>query len=76
MNMLNKADTRVKLVDPKLQRSGWIEEMIEREKAITRGMIINDSGSACSQQASAKIIEEELEKLVPSILDKAFKGEL
>jgi len=44
MSMLNEADTRAKLIDPKLQRSGWTEEMIEREKVITKGMIINDSG--------------------------------
>jgi len=42
--MLNEADTRIKLIDPKLHASGWTERMIEREKAITRGMIINDSG--------------------------------
>jgi type I restriction enzyme R subunit len=42
--MLNEADTRAKLIDPKLQRSGWTEKMVERDKAIARGMIINDGG--------------------------------
>ncbi|MEM2373656.1 MAG: DEAD/DEAH box helicase family protein, partial [Thermoproteota archaeon] len=42
--MLNEADTRAKLIDPKLQRSGWTEKMIVRDKPIARGMIINDSG--------------------------------
>jgi len=42
--MLNEADTRAKLIDPKLQRSGWMEKMIVRDKAITKGMIINESG--------------------------------
>lgn len=42
--MLNEADTRVKLIDPKLRESGWTERMIEREKAIAKGMIINESG--------------------------------
>jgi len=42
--MLNEADTRAKLIEPKLQRSGWMEKMIVRDKAITKGMIINDSG--------------------------------
>ena len=27
--MLNEADTRAKLIDPKLQRSGWTEKMVE-----------------------------------------------
>ncbi|RLI41224.1 restriction endonuclease subunit R, partial [Candidatus Bathyarchaeota archaeon] len=42
--MLNEADTRVKLIDPKLHESGWTERMIEREKVIAKGMIINESG--------------------------------
>ncbi|MHA1609506.1 MAG: EcoAI/FtnUII family type I restriction enzme subunit R [Candidatus Njordarchaeales archaeon] len=42
--MLNEAETRAKLIDPKLRASGWKEKMIEREKVITRGMIINDNG--------------------------------
>lgn len=42
--MLNEADTRAKLIDPKLLKSGWTENMIVRDKAITKGMILNDSG--------------------------------
>lgn len=42
--MLNEADTRVKLAYPKLHESNWAEEMIEREKPITKGQIINESG--------------------------------
>ena len=42
--MLNEADTRAKLIDPKLLNSGWTEKMIVRDKPITKGMIINDSG--------------------------------
>lgn len=42
--MLNEADTRAKLIDPKLQRSSWTEKMIVRDRPIARGMIINDSG--------------------------------
>ncbi len=42
--MLNEADTRAKLIDPKLLKSGWTEKMIVRDKPITKGMIINDSG--------------------------------
>jgi type I restriction enzyme R subunit len=42
--MLNEADTRAKLIDPKLLNSGWTEKMIVRDRPITKGMIINDSG--------------------------------
>jgi type I restriction enzyme R subunit len=42
--MLNEADTRAKLIDPKLLNSGWTEKMIVRDKPITKGMIINESG--------------------------------
>jgi type I restriction enzyme R subunit len=42
--MLNEADTRAKLIDPKLLNSGWTEKMIVRDKPITKGMIINDTG--------------------------------
>jgi len=42
--MLNEADTRAQLVDPKLRRSGWTEACIERDKPITRGRILNDAG--------------------------------
>jgi type I restriction enzyme R subunit len=44
LNMLNEADTRAKLIDPKLLNSGWTEKMIVRDKPITKGMIINESG--------------------------------
>jgi type I restriction enzyme R subunit len=42
--MLDEADTRAKLVDPKLLKSNWTEKMMVRDKPITKGMIINDSG--------------------------------
>lgn len=42
--MLNEADTRARLIDPKLLESGWTEKMIARDKPITKGMIINESG--------------------------------
>ncbi|MEM3385399.1 MAG: DEAD/DEAH box helicase family protein [Nitrososphaeria archaeon] len=42
--MLSEADTRAKLIDPKLLKSGWAEKMIVRDKAITKGMVLNDSG--------------------------------
>ena len=42
--MLSESDTRVKLIDPMLHACGWTEDMIIREKPITRGRIINDGG--------------------------------
>lgn len=43
--MLNEADTRVKLVDPKLHEAGWKEEMIERGRHISPGRIIDENGN-------------------------------
>lgn len=42
--MLSEEDTRAKLIDPKLKKSGWTEEMIVRDRVITKGTIINESG--------------------------------
>jgi type I restriction enzyme R subunit len=48
--MLNEADTRVKLIDPKLHERGWVEDKILRDKPITPGReiqgILNNSGEA------------------------------
>jgi len=43
--MLNEADTRIKLIDPKLHASGWREEFIVREKVITPGRLIDEEGN-------------------------------
>jgi len=37
--MLNESDTRAKLVDPQLHRTGWQEEKISRERYITDGRV-------------------------------------
>ena len=42
--MLNEEETRAQLVDPKLRESGWKDNMIERDRFITKGTIINESG--------------------------------
>ena len=42
--MLNEADTRAKLIDPKLHKSGWNEEKIHRERAITPGKLLDEKG--------------------------------
>jgi len=43
--MLNEADTRAKLIDPKLHNSGWKEEKIVRDKPITPGRLIDEKGN-------------------------------
>ena len=42
--MLNEADTRVKLIDPKLHEAGWEEDRIARDKNITPGKLIDEEG--------------------------------
>ncbi len=41
---LNEADTRAKLVDPKLHRIGWTEEHIKREETAGTIFIVNGKG--------------------------------
>jgi type I restriction enzyme R subunit len=43
--MLNEADTRVKLIDPKLHECGWDEDKILRDKPITPGRIVDERGN-------------------------------
>ena len=43
--MLNEAETRAKLIDPKLHEAGWSEDLIQREVKITEGRIVDDYGN-------------------------------
>ena len=43
--MLNEAEARAKLIDPKLHESGWSEDLIQRELKITEGRIIDEYGN-------------------------------
>ena len=43
--MLNEADTRAKLIDPKLHEAGWEEDKIVRDKYITPGRLIDENGN-------------------------------
>jgi len=43
--MLNELETRVKLIDPRLHKSGWSEELIRREVKITEGRIVDEYGN-------------------------------
>jgi hypothetical protein len=40
MSPLNEADTRAKLIDPKIKAAGWGESQIEREHYFVRGRAI------------------------------------
>src|SRR5688500_17270447 len=42
---LSESDTRVKLIDPKLKKSGWEEDKIIREHLVTDGKIIDAKGN-------------------------------
>ena len=43
--MLNEADTRAKLIDPKLHKAGWTEDKIIRDRYITPGRLIDENGN-------------------------------
>src|SRR5207245_2317313 len=43
--MMNEADTRVKLIDPKLHDASWTEDNILRDRSITPGRILNEDGA-------------------------------
>ena len=41
---LSEADTRAKLIDPKLYQKGWTEEHIKREETAGTILVINGKG--------------------------------
>jgi hypothetical protein len=43
--MMSEADTRVKLVDPKLHASGWKEEAIRRGSRIAPSRLVDERGN-------------------------------
>ena len=47
---LSEADTRSKLIDPKLLKAGWEESQITREHPITDGKIIDANGTRNPQR--------------------------
>ena len=42
--MYNEADTRAKLIDPKLHECGWTEEKIQRNITIAPGKLLDEKG--------------------------------
>ena len=80
MPTLTEADTCRKFVLPKLYAAGWDDEQISEQKTFTDGRIVTYlDGLQAKVDALKKLRAEtaaELNALMPSILDKVFKGEL
>jgi type I restriction enzyme R subunit len=43
--MLNEADTRAKLVDPKLHESSWAQEGIVKDRTIAPDRLVDERGN-------------------------------
>lgn len=41
---LSESDTKAKLIDPKLRKSGWTEDRIRREVHLTPGKLLTEEG--------------------------------
>ncbi|ASJ15073.1 EcoAI/FtnUII family type I restriction enzme subunit R [Thermococcus radiotolerans] len=52
----SEADTRSKLIDPKLHESGWDEDRIRREYVISVGRILNNDGSRTSPKRADYVL--------------------
>jgi type I restriction enzyme, R subunit len=53
MSPLNEADTRAKLIDPKIKAAGWGESQIEREHYFVKGRAISKAPkSMCPKKLS------------------------
>lgn len=73
--MITEADTCRKYVLPNLYAAGWDDDQISEQKRIVEGL--------SSLTAKSEVLEgmqtetaAELDAMLPSILDKAFRGEL
>ena len=77
---MNEADTCRICVLPKLKSAGWEDEYITEQMVLTPGRIVAYLDSVQARLASLRELQsqtgEELVALLPSVLDRAFKGEL
>jgi hypothetical protein len=83
---MNEADTCRTYVIPKLKTSGWEDEYITEQLVLTPGRIVpigdqhtRKEGLRPKYNALRELqpqTQEELNALSPSVLDKAFRGEL
>lgn len=80
---MNEADTCRTYVLPKLKSAGWEDEYITEQMVLTPGQIVPigdkyalKDGTRPNDEELQSQSQEELDALLPSVLDKAFKGEL
>jgi len=69
---MNEADTCRTYVIPKLKSAGWEDETITEQLVLTPERILPIGDR---HQAKVNALRE-LSALMPSVLDRAFKGEL
>lgn len=75
---MNEADTCRKYITPKLHAAGWDDDQIREQVTFTDGRIVQMGRKA--KVNAVKVLQsqsqEELDTFLPSVLDRAFKGEL
>ena len=64
MTTLNEADTRAKLIDPKLKLSGWGESQIEREHFFRKGVTLTPGRIYLVGRAARRGQPEKLDYLL------------
>lgn len=74
---MNEADTRARLIDPKLKQSGWTDTQITREQQPSTVVYLDGAKEPAFRLAPrGRETDAELKRLERSILDRAFRGEL
>ena len=80
---MNEADTCRTYVLPKLKSAGWDDECISKQMVFAPERIVPIGNIHTHVQARLASLrglqsqtQEELSALLPSVLDRAFKGEL
>jgi hypothetical protein len=80
---MNEADTCRTYVLPKLKSAGWEDEYISEQMVFAPECIVTIDDRHTRVQTRLALLPnvrstkgEELSALLPSVLDKAFKGEL
>lgn len=73
--MITEADTCRKYVLPKLYASGWNDDQISEQKRVANGLNSPMAKSETLKRLQAETAAE-LDAMLPSILDRALKGDL
>ncbi len=71
--MPTEADTCRTYIVPNLHTAGWDDEYITEQMVLTQSYLGNIQARLTSLRSDTG---EELDALLPSVLDRAFKGEL